>query len=167
MNIPYLLKILGTKKLSVLVENIDLPLIDINLAIWDAEKAGEIEINDKKDKVKLLIDPEVTFNSDLANKLMRVMRHYESQNINVTRGRLNQLVKNQGHQFNYPYHEYLMALQYLIDTEQVSEEIRSVPEIKDKRPYHKFVFLQFPDNPNDEWNRKEVDKWIANWNKSK
>ncbi len=168
INVPYLLKILKTNKLSELVENIDLPPIDMNLAIWDAEKAGQIEIDPDKDRVKALVEPEISFDSDLASKLLRVMQQYQSKETNMTRGRLKNLIKDPANvHLSYPYHEYLMALQYLIDSEQISEEVVSVPEIKDIRPYHKFVFLQFPDNDNEEWNRREVNKWIANFNKKK
>lgn len=166
MNIPYLLKILNTNKLSELVANIDLPPLDLNLAMWDAEKAGEIEINDKKDRVKALKEPEVTFNSDLASKLLRVMQKYESEEINVSRGYLARLMKDPETSIGYPYHEYLMAMQYLIDSGQIEVAEVSVPKTGD-RPYHKFVFLQFPDNPNEDWNRNEVNKWIASWNKKK
>lgn len=164
MNIPYLLKILDTNKISELVANIDLPPIDINLAIWDAVKAGQIELNEKKDRVKVLTEPEITFDSDLASKLLRVIQHYASKEINVTRGTLNGVIKDQNTGKGYAWHEYLMALQYLIESDQVIEEQVSVPKTKD-RPYHKFVFLCLPDNPNEDWNREEVNKWIANFNK--
>jgi hypothetical protein len=164
MNIPYLLKILDTNKLSELVANIDLPPIDINLAIWDAVKAGQIEIDEKKDRVTALIKHELTFDSDLASKLLRVMQHYEAKEVNITRGRLNSSIKDPSTSKGYPYHEYLMALHYLIDSGQIEQEVVSVPGTK-KRPYHKFVFLQFADNPNEDWNRNEVNKWIANFNK--
>lgn len=166
MNIPYLLKILDTNKLSVLVENIDLPPLDMNLMIRDAEKAGEIEVDMKKDKVTALKNPEITFDSDLANKLLRTMQHYEAEEINMTRGRLNSLIKDPVTGTGYGWHVYLCTLQSLIDSGQIVEEIVSVPKVG-KRPYHKFVFLCFPDNENEEWNAREVNKWIANWNKNK
>lgn len=166
MNIPYLLKILDTDKLSILVENLDLPFLDIDLAIDDAIAAGEIEVDREKDRVKLLVEPEVSFDSDLANKLLRTMQHRAKKELNITRGRLTLLVKNQGSLFNYPYHEYLMALHYLIDSGQIEQQVESVPKTG-KRPYHKFVFLQFPDNPNEDWNRAEINKWIASFNKKK
>lgn len=167
MNILYLLHILKTKKLSELVANIDAPMLDINLAIWEAEKNGDVEINVEKDTIEALRPHEVTFDSDLADKLMKVVKHYHSKEMNITRGRLNALAKNAGSDFNYPYHTYVTTLQYLIDSEQIFEEVISVPEIKNKRPYHKFVFLCSPGNPNEDWNREEVNKWIANWNKKK
>jgi hypothetical protein len=166
MNIPYLLKILDTDKLSELVANIDLPPLDMNLAIWDAEKAKQIEIDLEKDKVTAIAEPEITFDSDLANKLLRTMQHYESQEVNITRGRLNNAIKDPVTGKGYPYHEYLMALHYLIDSGQIEQAVVSVPKAH-KRPYHKFVFLQFPDNPNEDWNRGEVNKWIANFAKKK
>lgn len=166
INLPYLLKILKTNKLTELVANLDLPFLDMNLLIWDAVKAGDIEVNEEKDRVKALKEPEITFDSDLASKLLRTIQHYESKEVNITRGRLTNLVKNVGSEFNYPYHEYLMALQYLIDSSQIEEEVVSVPKL-DKRPAHKFVFLQFPNNPNEEWNSREVNNWVANWEKNK
>jgi len=166
MNIPYLLKILGTKKLSELVANIDLSPLDINLLLGDAEKAGEIEVDREKDTIKALKDPEMTFNSDLANKLLRTMQQYQDREINITRGRLNNLIKDPVSGIGYGYHEYLMSLQYLIDSGQIVEEEVGVPKAGD-RPYHKFVFLCFPDGPNEDWNRSEVNKWIESFEKTK
>lgn len=166
VNIPYLLKILNTNKLSELVGNIDLPPLDINLAIWGAVEAGQVEVNEKKDRIKLLKDPEVSFDADLSNKLIRTIQHYCSKEINVTRGRLNSAIKDPLTDKGYPWHEYLMALHYLIDSGQIVEEVVSVPKEKD-RPYHKFVFLCLPDNPNEEWNRREINKFVANWRKQK
>ncbi len=166
MNIPYLLKILDTNKLSELVANIDLAPLDLNLVLWDAERNKEIEIDQKKDRVRALKAPEITFDSDLASKLLRVMQQYESQGLNITRGRLNGLIKDPVTNIGYPYHEYLMALHYLIDSGQIIQEEVTVPKAGN-RPYHKFVFLCFPDNPNEEWNAGEVNKWIANFNKRK
>lgn len=166
MNIPYLLKILNTNKLSELIANIDLTPLDLNLILGDAEDAGEIEVDRKKDKVKALKEPEITFDSDLASKLLRTMKQYEKRQTNITRGRLNSLIKDPASGVGYGYHEYLMALHYLIDSDQIKEEVVKVPKNGD-RPYHVFVFLQFVDNPNDDWNRAIVNKWIAEFSKKK
>jgi hypothetical protein len=61
MNVSYLLKILETEKLSELVKLIDATPLEMNLALWDAEAAGEIEIDRDKDYVKLLIEPDMWF----------------------------------------------------------------------------------------------------------
>jgi len=164
MNLPYLLKILDTKKITEVVANIDLPFLDIDLILNDAELAGQGKIDRAKDKIVALTEPEITFDSDLANKLLRTMQHYERRETNMTRGRLNSLIKDPSSNIGYPWHEYLMALQYLIDSDQVKEEVVSVPKAGD-RPYHKFVFLQFPGNPNEDWNRNVVNKWIDDFAK--
>lgn len=166
MNVLYLLKILNTNKISELVANIDAPFLDINLAIWDAVKNGDVEVDENKDIITPLKNHEVSFDADLSQKLIRVMQHYNERETNITRGRLNSLAKSTGTDFNYHWHDYLMALQYLIDTEQIEEHVISVPQTK-KRPYHKFVFLCFKDNPNEEWNNREVNNWIANWERKK
>lgn len=160
MNILYLLKVLGTNKISELVQNIDLAPLDINLALWGALDRGEIEVDEDKDKITALKDAEPYSNPDLTNKLLRVIQHYASNEINVTRGTMNGLPKDPTTQIGYGWHEYIMSLQSLVDSGQVVEQVVSVPKTK-KRPYHKFVFLGLPENDNEEWNAREVNKWIA------
>lgn len=168
MNILYLLKVLGTNKISELVQNMDLAPLDINLAIWGAIDAGEIEVDEGKDRVKALKDAEPYSNPDLTSKLLRVVQHYNAQEINVTRGTLNGLMKDPtSPEVNYRWHEYIMSLQSLVDSGQVVEQMISVPGVKKKRPPHKFVFLGLPENDNEEWNAREVNKWIANFESRK
>lgn len=167
MNIPYLLKVLNTDKLSELVANIDLPPIDMNLAIWDSIDAGEIEIDEAKDRVKVLKDAVPSSDADLTDKILRVIRHYVANNTNITRGRLNSYMKDPMTGVGYPWHEYVTTLQHLIDQGVIVEEITSVPKTKD-RPYHKFVFLCLPDQEeNAEWNAREINNWISNFKSSK
>lgn len=167
MNINYLLQVLETTKLSELVANIDAPLLDINVALWDAEKAGEVEINRDKDRIKSLKDAEPSQNEKLSNKIVRAIQHYADEEMNLTAGKLLSWVKNRALEYNYLYHDYICSLQYLIDNGTIVEFVVSVPEIKKKRPYHKFVFLCLPGNDNEEWNAKQVNKWIASFEKKK
>lgn len=167
MNILYLLKVLNTNKISELVQNIDLAPLDINLAIWAAIDAGEIEVDEDKDRVTALKDAEPYGDPGLSTKLLRVIQHYASKEINVTRGTINGLIKDPSTpEVSYPWHEYIMSLQSLVDSGQVLQEVVSVPKTK-KRPYHKFVFLCLPENDNEEWNAREVNKWISHWENSK
>lgn len=166
MNILYLLKILETNKLSELVQVIDLPPLDMNLALWGAIDRGEIEIDEKKDRVKALKDAEPWHNPELAGKILSVIQHYAGNESNITVGRLNSYMKDPVSGNGYPIHEYLMSTQYLIDNGTVVEEVVSVPGTK-KRPYHKFVFLCLPENDNQEWNARAVNKWIDDFAKSK
>jgi len=165
INILYLMKCLETNKLSELVGNIDAPLLDINLALWEAEDNGWVEVDRNKDKIKALVDAEPTSNSDLADKIMRTIERYTKEQQNITVGKLTSWVKNPGTDYNYPYHEYITTLQYLIDSGRVIEEIVSVPKTK-KRPFHKFVFLCLPGNDNQEWNARSVNKWMDDFEKN-
>lgn len=168
MNLLYLLKILDTNKISELVGNIDLPPIDINLIIWDAIDNSDVKVDEKKDKIVPLKEPEPSCDEILASKLMAVIQHYSGKEINVTRGTLNAVIKDPATGKGYPWHEYLMALQYLVDTGKVVEGTISVPEVKAlKRPYHKFVFLGLPGNPNEEWNAREINKWLDKFSNKK
>jgi len=167
MNVLYLLETLKTKKLSELVENMDAPLLDINVALWDAEKAGEVEIDREKDKIVALKEATPSQNEHLGDMIMRAIKHYSANEVNMTVGKLVSWVKNPAMQYNYLYHDYICSLQYLIDTGAIEELIVTVPEVKKKRPFHRFVFLCLPGNPNEEWNAKSINKWIENIEKTK
>lgn len=166
MNILYLLKTLKTNKLSEVVACIDLPPLDMNLAIWEAIDRGEIEVNEDKDRITALKDAVPSGDLVLREKLFKTIEHYIANETNVTRGRLAGLIKDPMTGQGYATHEYLMALQYLVDEGLVLEDIMEVPKTK-KRPFHKFVFLCLPGKPNEEWNAKAVNKWIADFDKNK
>lgn len=176
MNIPYLLQILNTDKLQELVANIDLPPLDMNLAIWEAIDAGDISVDENTGIVKALVEVQPSSDPDLKNKILRVIQHYAREETNITRGRLNTYVKDPISGTGYPYHEYIMAVQHLIDGDLVEEEVADIPgknksiitkkgkqKTKEIRPAHKFVFLGLKSNTdfNKDWNQKAVDKWIA------
>lgn len=168
MNILYLLETLKTKELEELVANIDAPLLDINVALWEAEKAGEIEVDREKGRVKRLKKAEKTFNADLADKILKTVQHYADNETNLTIGKLTSWVKNPAMEHNYPYHEYITTLQYLIDSGQLLEQEATLPKIKG-RPFHRFVFLCLPEHEDqsEEWNAKEINKFIAKWEQNK
>jgi hypothetical protein len=166
VNILYLIKTIESTKLSDLVSAIDAPPLDMDLAIWDSIDRGEIEVDGQKDRVKVLKeDYEMWHDPDLATKLLRVVQHYAANGSNVTRGRMDGEVKDPSGN-GYPWHEYLMTRQYLVDTGVVEEEVISVPKTK-KRPFHRFVFMGLPGNDNAEMNAKAVNKWLAQWESSK
>lgn len=167
MNVPYLLKTLKTNKLSEVVANIDGAPLDINIAIWDAIDNGEIEVDEEKDRITALKEAELWHDEELTTKILKVIRHYTKNETNITRGNLFKYLKDPMTMQGYNTHDYLMSLQYLIDTGVIKEYEVSVPEIKKKRPYHKFVFLCLPQNDNEEWNAKAVNNWIENWEKKK
>lgn len=181
MNVPYLLKILNTDKLSELVANIDLSPLDLNLVIWDSIDRGEIEVDDENDTVKLLVEPEPSSDPDLKTKLLRVIQHYTKEDTNITRGRLNGYVKDPASGQGYAWHEYIMAVQHLIDGELVIQYVIDVPEESHKftdkkgrkkekvvRPAHKFAFLGLAENAdkNEAWNEAAVEKWKAEINEA-
>lgn len=182
MNVAYLLKILGTDKLSELVANIDTVALDMNLAIWDAIDKGEIEVDEENDSVKLLVEPESSSDPDLKHKVLRAIQHYAREETNITRGRLNQYIKDPVTGKGYPWHEYIMAVQHLIDGGLVEQAVIDVPaktqtvvrkkgKIKKEkvvRPAHKFAFLGLTSNSlhNEEWNARAVSKWVEDFEKA-
>lgn len=182
MNVLYLLKTLDTTKLSELVQAMDMPPLDFNIVLWDALDRGEIEVDEEKDSIKALKEAETWHNPDISTKVLRVIQQYARNQSNVTAGRLNGYMKDPMSGKGYPLHEYLMSVQYLIDTGQIIEEVIEVPEKSESvtnkrgktkkkviRPKHKFVFLCLPENGenNAEWNAKAVNKWISEFDNAK
>lgn len=167
MNILYLLKVLDTHKISELVEAIDAPPIDINLALWDATEKGEVEIKWDKDRIKTLKKAVPWHDAELERKLLRVIRRYNNQGESITRGRMTGWIQDPVTRKGYPFHEYLMTLQWLIDNGHVVERKIKIPEIKDKRPYKEFDFLDLAAFDNEAWQKKAVSKWLAEFDNNK
>lgn len=176
MNIAYLTKILGTEELSEVVQNYDGVPLDMNLAIWASEDAGEIEVNQEANSIKVLKDVQPESDPELRHKILRVIQHYAKNGANITRGRLTTQMKDPVTGKGYPWHEYICAVQHLIDDGTIVQDVIDVPEKsewktgkkgKQKkvviRPAHKFAFLCLPENEADnaEWNAKTVNDWIA------
>lgn len=151
-------------KFSELVAEIDDTLaLDMNLMIWDAEKSGKIKVDLKADTVDLLVEPEPSCNPDLADKIYRTVQHYVDGKTNVTRGRLNSQIKDPITGKGYKWHEYIMSIQYLIDTGKIVEEVITIPKLKKpKRAERKMVFLGLPGYDNAEWNARTVNELLAN-----
>lgn len=182
MNIPYLLKILETDKVSELVANIEATPLDIDLALEDAQANGYIKIDKENDKIEVLKEAEPSRDEDLANKLLRTIQNYSRQQTNITRGRMNALIKDPMTGRGYNWHDYITSLHYLIDTGVIEQAVVDVPRAvkkfidkkgrqkeKEIRPAHKFAFLQLPENGenNAEWNARIVNNWIDDFAKSK
>lgn len=176
MNVAYLTSILKTDKLSEVVGNYDAPPIDMNLAIWAGEKAGEIATDRDNDKITILKDPVPESDDELRDKILRVIQHYAAGEANITRGRLNTQIKDPTSGKGYPWHEYICAVQHLIDEGTIVQEVIDLPEKSEWkvgkkgkkkkviiRPAHIFAFLCLPEHGenNAEWNAKSVNEYIA------
>lgn len=167
--IPYLIKTIKSNKLSDLVNVIDEVPLDMNLALWEAEKDGSIKIDQNKDRVEIMVDVvEAWHDPDLANKIIRVVQHYAEGDASINRGRLDGQIKDPITGEGYKRYKYLMTLQYLVDQGQIIEQVVSVPGVRKKRPARKFVFLNLPEfgDQNHEWNAKAVNDWIDASNKA-
>ena len=162
MTVLSLFRPLETNKLQEFAAAIELPPLDMNLAIWEAIDNGEIEIDEKKGKIKALKEAEPWHDPELATKLIKVVQHYVNNGTNITAGRMNQYMKDPASGRGYALHEYLMTMQYLIDNGTILENVVSIPKTK-TRPFHRFVFLCLPGYDNEEMNSKAVNKWLAEW----
>ena len=89
---------------------------------------------------------------------------------------MNSQVKDPTSGLGYGWHEYINAVQHLLDDGTIVQDVIDVPaktksiitkkgkqKTKVLRPAHKFAFLCLPENAeqNGEWNAKAINKWIA------
>lgn len=167
MTIAQLTKALNTNKFSTVIKNLELPPIDIDLMIYDELGEGVIKIDKKKDRITLT-DPESVhppFDNSLLNKIKRIIRNYDEQDANITFQRLSALVTPVDTPFSYKRHEFIIAMYNLESVEGIHKYERIVPEIKDVRPYNKFVFYTFLDH--ERFGDEAVEAYIKMWGSEK
>lgn len=178
-----LLEALGSDKLSFVVQHMSMAPIDINLHLYEGQHKGEIEVVKEKNRITALKKPDAPYyNSELADKIVRLIREYDRQEANITLTRLQQDVLDimgqlylpngqiqRPGQFGYPTHEFICTL-YALEQGQVpgysikKYEIE-VPAVKNKRPYSKFVFYTELDH--QEYGARDVRNYIAQFDNKK
>jgi hypothetical protein len=163
-----LIKALATTDITEVVQNLSLATIDIDLLLYEAQDKKEIEINKKKNKVKLLKETgSLYYSLPLAKRLVDMIKRYDSLEANVTLNRLREIVL--GGRYGYPVHDFVCTL-YALENNAIHgvsplhKYTISVPEIKKKRPANTFVFYTFLDH--EEFGRKAVNKFLDTWQKT-
>lgn len=164
-----LIKALDTTDLVKVVSHMALAPIDIDLILYKAQDDGEIEIDKKKSKIKLLKEPEdLYYNPDLVPKLVDIIQRYDMQGANITRARLEEVTLALNGKYGYLIHDFVCSMYALEQGKaylypKVNKYEISVPAIKKKRPYNKFVFYTFADH--QEFGAKAANDFIDQWDK--
>lgn len=165
-----LLKSQNTTKLSEIVQYLSMAPIDIDLVLYRAIKAGEVEVDKEKDRIKPLTDDVPPYyNSDLAEKISELISQYDEQDANITRNRLEAVVLDLHGSHGYPIHQFLTTM-YAMEQDQIPDMPKlntyeiSVPKMG-KRPYNKFKFYTYLDH--QEFGSKAVNDYIAQFDKKK
>lgn len=154
-----LLKALDTNKLDVLVANMELPPIDIDVMLYEAEEKGEIKIDRKKNRVEILKEPESPYHdARLTHKIAQLIQYYDKQEANITLGRLKSVCVETATGIGYPRHDFLCSMYVLEQDGDVNTYEISVPEVKNKRPANKFKFYTFLDH--QEFGARAVNEYI-------
>ena len=153
-----LLKSLATNDLDIIVANIELPPIDIDVMLYEAQENGEIEIDREKNTIKALKEPEYLYSEPkLYKQITKLIAHYDSQKANITKSRLEGVVLNPGG-FGYPRHDFLCTLFCIEEDAKVKKYEISVPKTK-KYPEHTFEFYTYLDH--QEFGAKAVNDFIS------
>lgn len=152
-----LLKSLATNDLDIIVANIELPPIDIDVMLYEAQENGEIEIDKEKNTIKALKEPEYLYsNHKLYKQITKLIAYYDAQEANITKSRLEGIVLNPGG-FGYPRHDFICTLFCIEEDAKVKKYEIKVPKTK-KRPEHTFEFYTFLDH--QEFGAKAVNDFI-------
>ena len=165
-----LLKALKTNSLMDVIRHISLSPLDLDLLLYDAQEAGEVEIDKEKGTITALKEPAYIYCDEvLANKLIKIMRKYDEQGANVTRNRLEQITLDLIGGHGYPIHDFVCTLYALEQGKanllpKVNKYDISVPEIKNKRPANTFTFYTLTDH--QEFGAKAVNEFIDTFSES-
>ena len=138
-----LLKALGTDKLETVVSKISLAPIDVDVLLYEAQEAGEVEIDKAKNTIKALKEPtEIYYNEKLLGQMKKIIRFYDQQEANIVKTRLEMISVDPMGTHGYPKHDFFCTLYYLDESGDVNKYSIDVPK-KGKRPAHTFEFYTF------------------------
>lgn len=154
-----LLRALNTNKLDILVANMEMPPIDIDVMLYEAEEAGEVKIDRKKNTIEVIADKGFNYqNVALRGKVEQLIHFYDKQEANITKSRLEGVILDPARNFGYPLHDYYCTMYALEQDGEVKTYELSVPEIKNKRPYRNFKFYTYLDH--QEFGARAVNNFI-------
>ena len=159
-----LLKALDTTDLMTVVKSLTLSPLDIDILLYDAQEAGEVEIDKEKGTITALKEPAyIYYDEVLANKLIKIMRKYDEQEANITRNRLEQITLDLVGGHGCTIQDFLCTLYALEQNTipgmvQVNKYEISVPEIKKVRPANTFVFYTLTNH--QEFGEKAVKEYV-------
>lgn len=164
-----LLKALDTADLMAVVKNMAMSPLDIDLILYAAIDNGEVEVDKEKNTIKALKEPvKIYYDPLLASKLVEIIKRYDKQKANITYNRLMQDVLAPGSPHGYPVHDFACTLYALennliVGYPKLNRYEIDVPEIKNKRPYNKYVFYTYLDH--QEFGAKAINQYIEQWQK--
>lgn len=160
LNIPYIATVYKINKISSLIENIDAPVLDINLALWDAEDSGLIKLDREKDTIEVLEFGRTLPNPELLAKLKEVIAWYNADGRAVNRNKLVSHTFSNSTRFDPPRQDFFCGLDWAVENGQIiAHEVEvELPAGKkgNRTKTAKFVVYSLP-----EYDAKEmVDNFI-------
>lgn len=125
LNIPHIAKVYGIDKISSLVENIDAPVLDINLALWDAEDAGLIKLDREKDSIEVVEFLRTLPDADLLAKLKEVIAWYNKDGRAINRNKLVSHAFSNSTRFDPPRQDFFCGLDWAVEAGEIlTEEVK-------------------------------------------
>lgn len=130
-----------------ILDLIALPPIDINAAMWAAIERGWLaKLNPKSKRIPILELPD-SWHFGEAQENLQELIVYAFHQLGEQETDLEEYSLNQWLQ-GYPSHEFLIAMKYLLDTEQLAEY-----ELEDGE--NKYLFYTLYANRDKLWGRKQ------------
>lgn len=160
-----LLKALNTTDLSVLAGNLDMPPLDIDVLLYEAQENGEIEIDKENNKIKRLKEPDYLYsNHHLYEQIRKIVKFYDQQESNITRSRLEMVALNPNGNLGYSNQDFVCTMYAIEQDGSINHyEIEVKGNKKKNRPAHTFKFYTYLDH--QEFGAKAVNDFIAQFDK--
>lgn len=160
-----LLKALDTTDLEKVVGNLDMAPIDVDVMLYDAQEAGDIEVDRNKNKIKALSEPDALYsNSALLTQMRKLISYYDKQSANITKTRLEMICLDPMGKNGYLNQDVICTLYVLEHQDDIRKYDITVPK-KKTRPEHTFEFYTFVEH--QDFGKEAVDNFIKQFDGAK
>lgn len=160
-----LLKALNTTDLSILAGNLDMPPLDIDVLLYEAQENGEIEIDKENNKIKRLKEPDYLYsNPHLYEQIRKIVKFYDQQGANITRSRLEMGALDPNGNHGYSNQDFVCTMYAIEQDGSINHyEVEVKGNKKKNRPAHTFKFYTYLDH--QEFGAKAVNDFVARFDK--
>jgi len=146
LKLAYIVSKYPKHNLSQILSLMQLPGIDVNCAVWQAEDMGWLKVPDKDEPIEIVTLPNFFFDDevyDLMENLTFTFRHLANKKQDPNEYFLNQWVGG------YPSHDFLIAMQELTDSKTIASY--TITDPKDGT----YTFYTLSENLGKDWGKSQ------------
>lgn len=163
--ITTLILAIGNGNLQEIIKHLTLSPLEIDVALYDGQSNGEIEVDKSRGVVSILKQPDTLYsNLKLEENILKIIGYYNAQSADITLSRLEQDALDPVGGHGYKRHDLYCTLYKLENEGKINKYEISVPAIKKPfRPANTFIFYTLTDH--QEFGSKATLDFIKQWDK--